>query len=265
MKIAAVQMECRVGDVAHNLRHSLELIEEACTHDVDLVCFPESVLDGYACNTPELPECARSTASREVREISLAASKFETFVMWSLPEQAGDAIFNSAILFDRVGRIQTLYRKTHLCREAHEHVSYQLGNGFPTALVDDARVGIMICFDRHFPEVARNLKLLGVDIILHPTATDSFSPDRDSLNTAMMRTRAYENKLFILSVNQANYGGGSALFSPWGEIVTLAGAGEEIMCVEIDVPMMAGDLTDTDPMNRFDLMSSRRPEVYHVR
>jgi predicted amidohydrolase len=264
VKIAAIQMRCKVGDVAWNLRRSLELIKDAHSKAVDVLCFPESVLDGYACNRPELALCARAMDSREVTEIALAARRFETFIMWTLAEQVEDRIFNSAILFDRSGTIRTVYRKSHLCREENEHLSYHSGNRFATALVDNTRVGTMICFDRHFPEVARSLKLLGADIVLHPTATRAFSPDRDSLNTAMMRTRAYENRIFILSVNQENHGGGSALFAPWGEVVSLAGETEEIMYVEVDTRMTHRDMIDEHPTNRFDLISGRRPELYQI-
>ena len=259
MKIAAVQMECKVGDVQENLVHSLELIEESCANQVDMICFPESVLDGYACDRIELANCARSIDSDEVREIASAAKTFEKYIMWTLAEKAEDKIFNSAILFDRTGNIQMVYRKTHLCREANEHLSYTPGDEFPTALVENIRVGAMICFDRHFPEVARNLKLLGVGLILHPTATDWFSPDHESINTAMMRTRAYENRCYILSVNQANYSGGSALFDPLGEVVSIAGGNEEIMYVEIDKQMI-----DKNPENAFELISTRQPEIYRV-
>ena len=264
MRIAAIQMRCKVGDAAWNLRRSLELIEDAHSQAVDVLCFPESVLDGYACNRPELALCARAIDSQEVTEIALAARKFETFIMWTLAEQADARVFNSAILFDRSGTIRTVYRKSHLCREENEHLSYHFGDRFATALVDDTCVGTMICYDRHFPEVARSLKLLGADIVLHPTATRAFSPDPDSLNTAMMRTRAYENRIFVLSVNQVNHGGGSALFAPWGEVVSLAGEGEEIMYVDVDTRMTRSDMIDKHPSNRFDLVSARRPRLYEV-
>ena len=178
--------------------------------------------------------------------------------MWSLAERVKRGIANTAILFDREGRIRLRYRKVHLCLEADEHIAYAAGRKFPVVAVEKIKVGVMICFDRHYPEAARELRLKGAQLILHPTATDWFKPNPESINTAMMRTRAYENRCFILSVNQVNYGGGSALFGPWGEVVASAGEKEEILYWPLDL-----DLIEKMPENFFELMNARRPDMYH--
>jgi predicted amidohydrolase len=178
-------------------------------------------------------------------------------ILWTLAEAVRGRVCNSAVLFDRRGKIRLHYRKVHLCREANEHRAYRRGDDFPVARVGRTTVGAMICFDRHFPEAARTLRLRGAQLILHPTATDWFRPDSGSLNTAMMRTRAYENRCFILSVNQANFGGGSALFGPWGEVLAMAGRREQILYCSIDMNRLRAR-----PRNHFDLLASRRPETY---
>ncbi len=188
---------------------------------------------------------------------SLAAS-YHVWIMWSLAERVKRGIANTALLFDREGRIRLRYRKVHLCLEADEHIAYVAGRRFPVVAVEKIKVGVMICFDRHYPEAARELRLKGAHLILHPTATDWFKPDPGSINTAMMRTRAYENRCFILSVNQVNYGGGSALFGPWGEIVASAGEGEEILYWPLDL-----ELIEKMPENFFELLNARRPDTYH--
>ena len=135
--------------------------------------------------------------------------------------------------------------------------AYIPGNDFPVVDMEGITVGVMTCFDRHFPEAARTLALKGAELILHPTATNWFTPDPASVNTAMMRTRAYENRSFILSVNQVNYGGGSALFGPWGKVLAAAGKDEEVLKISLDPA-----LRDQRPENTFELIPVRHPEAY---
>jgi predicted amidohydrolase len=161
-------------------------------------------------------------------------------------------------LFDRQGQLRLHYRKSHLCTEVNEHIIYQYGQGYPVSEVEKGfKTGAMICYDRHFPEAARTIRLQGANLILHPTATDWFALGSQHINQAMMRTRAYENRCYLLSVNQVNFGGGSALYSPWGDVLAQAGQGEEILLAEID-----HDRLDNRPENTFELLSERRPEIY---
>jgi len=257
MKIAALQMKCRIGDVVGNLNHALELIREACRDKVDLICFPESALDGYACGQTGLAAGARTTDGPETGRIAALARTQGVWILWTLAEKWHGGIANSAVIIDRSGTIRMTYRKAHLCREVNEHLAYVPGEDFPVVDMDGLTAGAMICFDRHFPEAARTLRLKGANLILHPTATDWFKPDPTSLNTAMMRTRSYENRCFILSVNQANYGGGSALFGPWGEVMAVAGRDEEILRCAVDPATL-----EARPDNTFELLSVRQPDLY---
>ena len=257
LRIAAVQMKVRVGDPKVNLNRTSILLQEAVQAGAGLVCFPESVLDGYACRRPELPDLARPIPCFESDEIARQAQKHHVWVLWTLPELRGDSIYNSALLFDPQGELKLHYRKTHLCREVGEIAAYQSGSSLEITSIDGWTVGVMICYDRHYPEVARSLALQGAQLILHPTATVWFKPDPLSLNTAMMRTRAYENRCFVLSINQVNYGGGSAFFSPWGETLAIAGDEEVILMAEADPSQLV-----SRPENHFDILAGRQPHLY---
>jgi predicted amidohydrolase len=257
LNIAAVQMAVRVGEPQVNLDRTSILLQEAVQAGAGLVCFPESVLDGYACRQPELPHLARPVPCFETDEIAEQAQKHHVWVLWSLAERHDDSVFNSALLFDPQGEIKLHYRKTHLCGEVGEINVYQHGSSLQVAEIDGWTVGVMICYDRHYPEVARSLALQGAQLILHPTATVWFKPDPLSINTAMMRTRAYENRCFILSINQVNYGGGSAFFSPWGETLAISGDEETILMAEADPSQLV-----MQPENHFDILAGRQPHLY---
>jgi predicted amidohydrolase len=251
-------MNCVSGDVDANLTHSLELIDRATTSDPDLICFPESVLDGYSCRNSNLRDLARSVPGPETDRIAEAARRHSVWICWSLAESLDDSgVANTALLFDRNGDIQLHYQKTHLCKEAGETNAYQFGESFGVTSVEGVNVGIMICFDRHYPEAARELALKGAQLILHPTATVWFTPNPRTINTAVMRTRAYENRCYILSVNQTNFNGGSALFGPWGDVLTVAEVGEEIL----ECKVYKDELKHV-PDKHFALMEARRPHLY---
>ena len=256
-KVAAVQMQVRVGDFDWNLARTEEYLQTLREWEPDLVVFPESVLDGYACREPALPTYARTTDSQEVQLVCSWAQAANTWVLWSFPEKAADGIYNTAILIDREGCIRLTYRKVHLCAEVGEGDAYIPGSDFPVIEMEGLPVGVMTCFDRHFPEAARTLALKGAQLILHPTATIWFDPDPASLNTAMMRTRAYENRCFVLSVNQVNYRGGSALFGPWGNVLAVAGRDPEVLKLQLEPA-----LRDRRPENTFRLLPVRRPAAY---
>lgn len=256
-KVAAVQMQVSVGDMKWNLARTEHFLHELAPWGPDLVVFPESVLDGYACREPALPDYARTLESSEIQSVCAWAQAAHSWVLWSFPEQGADGIYNTAVLIDRKGIIRLIYRKVHLCAEVGEIQAYHPGREFPVVDMEGLPVGVMTCFDRHFPETARTLALKGAQLILHPTATVWFDPDPASLNTAMMRTRAYENRCFVLSVNQVNYKGGSALFGPWGNVLAVAGRDEEVLKLELDV-----SLRERRPENTFALLPVRRPEAY---
>jgi predicted amidohydrolase len=257
IKLAAVQMRCRPAEAEWNLQRSKELASQAADMGAELICFPESVLDGYACGNKQLPGIAQEIPGPAIAEIAMIAKSRQVWILWTLPERLERGVANTAVLFDPAGETILHYRKVHLCPEVGETDSYLPGTAFPTVPVKDIQVGVMICFDRHFPETTRTICAQGAHLILHPTATVWFDPDPESINTAMMRARAYENRCYILSVNQVNYQGGSALFGPWGDVIKCAGSDEEIFIETVDLSVL-----DDPPEWILELHNTRKPHLY---
>jgi predicted amidohydrolase len=119
---------------------------------------------------------------------------------------------NTAVLIDRTGDVRLVYAKVHTCAFDLENV-LEPGDSFPVAeLVTESgpvKVGIMICYDREFPESARELMLGGAEVILTPNACD-LPVER----IGQFRARAYENMLVVAMANYAGspYDGGSIAF-----------------------------------------------------
>lgn len=119
---------------------------------------------------------------------------------------------NTAVIIDRKGKIILKYSKVHTVDYKME-AYIQSGTEFKTCELDYGRgkvkLGIMICFDRDFPESARILMLQGSEIILVPNACYM-----SKIRLEQLKVRAYENMVGIVTVNYANHGGKSSAYNP---------------------------------------------------
>lgn len=189
-----------------------------------------------------------------------------------LIEQRGSRRLNCAHLFEPGGTVALTYDKTHLTLGERE--GYGLSPGEAITTVDTAlcRIGVMICYDIYFPEVARLLGLQGVQLLLFP------SLQRSEMEESMMllnRVRAMDATSYLV---RSSYGqprgtayragtmyGGSCVIAPDGSILAGAGRYEGIAIAEVDphTPWQrqrCGEL-GPEPVRRF-LLEDRRPQLY---
>jgi predicted amidohydrolase len=126
-----------------------------------------------------------------------------------MDEREGEAVYNTAVLIDRQGRVAGKYRKVYIPREEIE-VGITPGNDYPVFDTDFGRIGIMICWDSEYPEPARALALQGAEIILLPIW------DGDK---TLVKARAIENHLFLV---ESSYGSPTQILDPDGKQIALA-------------------------------------------
>jgi predicted amidohydrolase len=195
------------------------------------------------------------------RLITLARAK-RLFIVAGLPERKGTALFNSAILVGPEGFID-VYRKAHLFYE--EKLWFSPGNSYLKVWdIGLARIGMMICFDWFFPEVARVLSLKGADIICHPA--NLVLPHCPNA----MVTRCLENRVYAITADRTGFEerggkerlafiGTSQVVSPSGEVLCRASQDkEEVKVLDID-PREARKKA----VNRHnDLLKDRRIDLY---
>ncbi len=256
-RIGYLQTNPVFGEKEQNLERISELLT-GCG-EADLIVLTELSTTGYAFKTEkELSSAAESIPDGEStsRLIELAR-KINTHLVAGIAERDGDKFYNSAILVGSGGYIGK-YRKIHLFKD--EKGLFNPGDfEFPVFDVEGTQIGIMICFDWAFPEVARVLALKGAEIICHPSnLVLPYAFD-------VMRVRAIENRIFIITSSRTgeerglSFQGKSQIVSP--EMKVLAASDqqkEEVKVVEIDLAL-ARDKKVT-PNN--DLFSDRRPEFY---
>jgi len=199
----------------------------------DLFVFPELFLGGYTTNGVE--DLAFDPDGPEVGEMARLARESGAAMIFGLHERVPGGVANSALCVDRRGDVAGLYRKTHLFGE--EGGAFVAGDALLVVDLDGTKLGLMICFDVEFPEVARALALAGADLLVTISANmDPFGRDHDVFVTA----RALENGLPHLYVNQVGRGeaftfaGGTMAVSADGDRLTEAGGSEGAIPVSLD-------------------------------
>lgn len=262
MRAGVVQFQPEFGSVKGNLETLLSMI---ASEEADLFVLPELALSGYIFESrEEALSLSQGPGGEEFEGVTgLARDRGATIVL-GFAERAGERLYNSSIMVSPDGTT-SVYRKVQLFCE--EKKIFDPGDR-PPAVVDVAgvRLGMMICFDWIFPEVARTLALKGADILCHSTnLVLPFCQDA-------MVTRCIENRVFALTSNRVGterragreltFTGRSQVVTPKGEILTRADVvGEGVFVVEID-PMLARNKAITD-VN--DVLGDRRPELYELR
>jgi predicted amidohydrolase len=261
MKVAVVQNSPVFGKTQSNLDHALEL---ASTVRADLYLLPELFASGYLFSSREelesLAEDANGTTLTALRQFS---AHHACAIYAGFPERAGEKIYNSAVLFDK-GEQVAIYRKLHLFCD--EKVFFDRSEG--ALLVPSgagAKLGLMICFDWVFPEVARTLALRGAQILCH--VSNLVLP----FCQKAMVTRSIENGVFTVLANRVGtdrsgdleltFTGGSRIISPKGEVLAAAPTvGEAVLVAEVDA-QLADNKWITKRNHLFD---DRRSEAYWV-
>jgi predicted amidohydrolase len=249
LAIAVAQLDACGTDTAANLRRGLDACRAAAGLGADLVLFPEMWQIGYA-DCPADPAGRRAWAAHAIGPGDRWLQAFR-----DLARQEGIAIAvtylqrwpgaprNAATVIDRHGRDVLSYAKVHTCDWVFERWLTP-GDAFPVASLDTAcgpvMVGVMICFDREFPESARALMLNGAEIILTPNACP-LTDDR----VGQFRARAFENMLAAAMANYPRFGGRSCAFdgvamsladgSPRDHCLVQAGPEEGIVLARVDL------------------------------
>lgn len=206
-----------------------------------LLLFPELYLTGEDPFAPgaregfveEVAEEIPGPLSERVGKVAARAKRW--VAAGSIVERDGERLHNTAIVFDADGRMVARYRKL-----------------FPWAPFDDeapgdelcvfdvpgaGRLGMMICYDGWFPEVARGLALSGAELILHPTLTTT--PDREE-ELVLARANAIANQCYVMNVNAATtIGGGRSIgVDPEGKVLFELGQNEEFVVQEVDFDLV---------------------------
>lgn len=211
-RIAVLQERSIPRGYERNTKKVLSEMVLAKENHADILLLPEAFLSGYV--LPMSREKAIDENSRYIKRICEKAEELQIGVVATTFSKGVRKARNSAYLIDRQGKIQMKYDKVHTCDFSLEQC-LEGGDGFPVCDFDGVKLGIMICYDREYPESARILMLEGAEIILVPNDCGSMTPRIQALST-----RAYENMTGVVMANPpGKNSGNSCAFSPicWDE------------------------------------------------
>jgi predicted amidohydrolase len=206
--------------------------------EADLIVFPELYLSGYVLDG--IKELALHPGSPELQSIADIARENSTALIFGAPQRVEDGVANSAFCVDERGKVAAVYRKVQLFG-GDESDAFVAGDELMVVGLCGVKIGLMICFDVEFPEVARALALGGAELLVTISANmEPFGND----HAVFCSARALENGLPHFYVNQVgpvgnlNFVGGSTAVSPDGEPYAQAGfPQEEILAVSLDFPV----------------------------
>jgi N-carbamoylputrescine amidase len=251
------------------LKHET-LTEKASMKDVNILCFQELFFGPYFCAEQNIrwykyAETIPGPLSDRMCEL---AKKHRIILIASLYEKEIEGIlYNTAVVIDQDGKILGKYRKTHLPQlypGFWEKFYFRPGNlGYQVFDTKFAKIGVYICYDRHFPEGARILGLNGAEIVFNPSAT--VKGLSEYLWTLEQPAHAVANGYFIAAINRVGdcpwgigrFFGSSYVANPCGEIIKKASQeNEELLVVDVDLNMIK------EIRSTWQFFRDRRPELY---
>src|SRR5829696_999957 len=225
LNVVLAQLSPRLRQTKANIETMGRIVAEH--PEADLVVFPELFLSGYTLT--DIEGLAVHLDGPELKMIADMARESSTALMFGTPERVSGGIANSAFCMDGEGTIAAVYRKVQLYG-GEESDAFVVGDELLVVELCGLKMGIMICFDVEFPEVARSLAQAGAELLVTISANmEPFGND----HAVFVSARALENGLPHVYVNQVGpvekltFVGGSTVVSPDGEIYVQAGSSEE--------------------------------------
>lgn len=203
-----------------NVEAFVDTFNKAVQGNTDIILFPEGMtVVGTAKPYVEIAESIPGPTTKRLGEL---AKERSSYIVAGLYESEGDAVYNTAVLIDRKGKVAGKYRKVYLPREEYE-AGLTPGNAFPIFDTDFGRIGIMICYDVFFGDPAKSLAMKGAEVILLPI----WGGDE-----TLAKARAIENRIFLIT---SGYDHPTYIMDPYGERIAAAPNRGDVAVSTIDL------------------------------
>ncbi len=252
----------------------IPMIEDAAKQGVQVLCFQEVFTQPYFCPSQDnrwYGAAERIPDGPTVKLMQEYAKKYQMVIVVPIYEEEMPGVYyNTAAVIDADGTFLGKYRKTHIPQVApgfYEKFFFKPGNlGYPVFETAYVKLGVYICYDRHFPEGWRALALNGAEYIVNPSAT--VAGLSKYLWELEQPASAAANGVFIGAINRigreepwadqmGEFYGSSYIVNPRGQIEAQASYGDdELLVHEIDLDMVR-EVRDT-----WQFFRDRRPDLY---
>lgn len=269
IKLALCQMNV-IDDKKANLEKASSMIADGIGNNADFIILPEMFNCPYS-NDKFIEYAEEEKDSYTLNKISKLAGDNNVYILaGSIPEREDDKIFNTSYLFDKKGNIIAKHRKMHLFDiDVKDKITFKesdvltAGDEFTIADTEFGKIGIGICYDVRFVELARIMVENGAMILFYPGAFNmTTGPAHWEL---LFRARALDNQVFCVGVapalnTDASYHsyGHSIVTNPWGEVISQADENENLIICEIDLSEIK-KIREEIP-----LLKNKRNDLYEV-
>jgi N-carbamoylputrescine amidase len=258
LSVALIQHPCEASR-DNNLQRSISGIRQAAEKGAQLILLQELHASVYFCQTENTHyfDLAETIPGPTTQQLGELARELEVVIVASLFEKRAAGLYhNTAVVFERDGRVAGRYRKMHIPDDPgyYEKFYFTPGDlGFKPISTSIGKLGVLVCWDQWFPEAARLMALAGADLLLYPTAI-GWDPQDDQAEQQrqrdawqiIQRAHAVANGLPVLSCNRVGveqaldadskiqFWGSSFAAGPQGEVLAQAPVNEDaVLLVDI--------------------------------
>ncbi|XP_068599804.1 omega-amidase NIT2 [Brachionichthys hirsutus] len=267
-RLAVIQMHVS-GVKADNLTRARGLVRDAAGQGSEVVLLPECFNSPYG--TSFFREYAESIPGESTQLLAEAAKENRVYLVGgSVPEEDGGKLYNTCTVFGPDGQLLLKHRKIHLFDidvpgkiRFQESEVLSAGNSLSVFETPFCKVGVGICYDMRFAELAQLYSKKGCQLLVYPGAFNmTTGPAHWEL---LQRGRALDNQLYVATASPARdetasyvAWGHSTVVNPWGEVVSKAGPGETVIYADIDLQYLA------EIRQQIPITAQRRHDVYTV-
>lgn len=264
MKLALIQMS-NAGDIQSNLEKSLNAIHEAAANGADIVLFPEVQLTEFSPQYKgrEVKRYGVEISGDIVQLIKNACRDNHIMAVPNIYLKENDKFYDASLIIDKNGDIQGIQKMVHIAQaeQFYEQDYYEPSeDGFKIFDTEFGKLGIVVCFDRHYPESIRTEVLMGADLIVIPTVNTKAEPSE--MFEWELRVQAFQNSVAIAMCNRVGiedameFSGESIVVDANGKVLIKADDKEQILYIDVDLSE-SKKIRECRPYTNL-----RRPELY---
>ncbi|XP_048350429.1 omega-amidase NIT2 [Sphaerodactylus townsendi] len=267
-RIALVQLQVSAAKT-ENLNRAAGLVKTAAAQGAKLVILPECFNSPYG--TQYFPEYAEKIPGESTQKLSEIAKECNLYLIGgSIPEEDAGKLYNTCTVFGPDGALLAKHRKIHLFDidvpgkiRFQESETLSPGNSFSVFDTPYCKIGLGICYDIRFAELAQIYAQKGCQLLVYPGAFNlTTGPAHWEL---LQRGRAVDNQVYVVAVSpardeKASYvaWGHSSVVNPWGEVIAKAGTEETVIYADIDLKKLA------EIRQQIPIFSQKRSDLYTV-
>jgi N-carbamoylputrescine amidase len=267
VKLALIQQHA-TSDKASNVARGLDAVDRAAAAGASVAIFAELAFEHFHPQRPArggVLDLAEPVPGPTTQAFCDRARRHGMVIVLNLYERDGPHAYDCSPVIDADGRLLGRTRMIHITDYAcfHEQGYYTPGDtGAPVYDTRAGRIGVAICYDRHYPEYMRALAVAGADLVAVPQA-GAAGEWPEGLYEAEMRVAAFQNGYYVALCNRVGaedcltFAGESFVCAPNGQVIARARAGEDTILYS-DVDLSSAERSHARRL----FLRDRRPELY---